>query len=162
MNIFAVDRHPWVAATMLGDRHITKMTLESAQMLCSAFPPGVAPYKAAYANHPCTVWTRQSFENFEWLCHHGIALADEYTHRFGGRVHKSRAVIEWCWHNAGLVTFPEQGLKPFAQAMPDQFKQADSVAAYRHYYRVAKAHLHKWTNSCPPTWVIMGSLAPTT
>ena len=33
MNIFAVHQHPVQAARMLPDRHVTKMILESAQML---------------------------------------------------------------------------------------------------------------------------------
>ena len=35
MNIFYVDQDPVVAAQMMCDKHIIKMILESAQMLCS-------------------------------------------------------------------------------------------------------------------------------
>ena len=36
MNIFYLDRDPVVAAQMMVDKHVIKMILESAQMLCSA------------------------------------------------------------------------------------------------------------------------------
>ena len=36
MNIFYVDRDPVIAAQMMCNKHIPKMILESAQMLCSA------------------------------------------------------------------------------------------------------------------------------
>ena len=35
MNIFYVDQDPVKAAQMMCDKHIIKMILESAQMLCS-------------------------------------------------------------------------------------------------------------------------------
>jgi len=43
VNIFAVDKDPQTAAQQLCDKHVVKMILESAQMLCSAFPSGDAP-----------------------------------------------------------------------------------------------------------------------
>ena len=36
MNIFYVDKDPKTAAKMMCDKHIIKMILESAQMLCTA------------------------------------------------------------------------------------------------------------------------------
>ena len=36
MNIFVLDRNPAVAATMLCDKHVVKMIVETAQMLCTA------------------------------------------------------------------------------------------------------------------------------
>jgi len=36
MNIFYIDRDPVIAAQMSCDKHVVKMILESAQMLCAA------------------------------------------------------------------------------------------------------------------------------
>lgn len=55
MNIFVLDEDPVIAAKNLADKHIVKMTLETAQMLCSAHPSGIAPYKQAHMKHPCTI-----------------------------------------------------------------------------------------------------------
>ena len=37
MNIFVVDRDPIISARQLPDRHVTKMILESCQMLSIVF-----------------------------------------------------------------------------------------------------------------------------
>ena len=36
MNIFMLDRDPRVAANMHCDKHVVKMILETAQLLCTA------------------------------------------------------------------------------------------------------------------------------
>ena len=37
MNIFILNEDPEIAAQELCDKHVVKMILETAQMLCSAF-----------------------------------------------------------------------------------------------------------------------------
>ena len=36
MNIFVLDNDPTTAATMMCDKHIPKMIIEAAQMLCTS------------------------------------------------------------------------------------------------------------------------------
>lgn len=152
MNIFILDRDPNVAAQSVCDKHCGKMVLETAQLLCAAFPQGAAPYRRTHYNHPCGIWTRASRANFGWLVEHGLALADEFEHRYG-KVHKSRGVILWCRENDSALSFDERGLTPFAQAMPEEFKRADPVEAYRGYYRGAKAAIAAWNKGRPaPEW----------
>ena len=74
MNIFVLDKNPIRAAKMACDKHVVKMILESAQMLCSVQPEGTAPYKRSFYNHPCTKWVRESDANYDWLIEHGLAL----------------------------------------------------------------------------------------
>lgn len=134
------------------DRHVVKMTLETAQLLSSAviMNGGKAPYKAAYKGHPCTVWTSKSRENFLWLVAHGKALAEEYTFRYEKR-HKSLDVIEEVEKSAHVV--PSLGLLPFALAMPDKYKNpSDPVSSYRAYYLGEKTGFAKWTKRPPPDW----------
>ena len=52
---------------MACDKHVVKMILESAQMLCSVQPEGTAPYKRSFYNHPCTKWLRTSDANYDWF-----------------------------------------------------------------------------------------------
>ena len=143
MNIFVLDRDPVLAAQMQCDKHVVKMVLETAQLLCSAFPDGAAPYKRTHYNHPCGVWTRASRANFMWLVNHGYGLAVEYCDRYG-KEHKSLDVIRWCHANMMLADLPDVPFQPFALAMPDQYKCADPVEAYRAYYRGAKAEIATW------------------
>jgi hypothetical protein len=148
MNIFVLHNNPVISAKMQHDKHVVKMILESAQMLCSAFKKSDnAPYKKAYYNHPCTKWTRQSFENFFWLIKHAKSLSKEYSKRFG-RVHASDKVISWCWENVSKLKFEQEGRTDFAQAMPVEYKNKDSVQAYIDYYIGEKlGNNPKWTNS---------------
>ena len=148
MNIFVLDKNPHVAAMYACDKHVVKMILESAQMLCSVHPEGTAPYKRGFYNHPCTKWVRASSENYDWLIEHARALCTEYTRRYG-KVHKSEQVIDWC--DANRPELPDVGLTPFAQAMPEDYKNEDAVEAYRTYYRNDKKRFATWKTETP-TW----------
>lgn len=153
MNVFAVDRDPVRAARALCDRHVVKMTLESAQILCSAARTRLgqpAPYRATHAEHPCVVWAAARRANWDWLVRHGLALADEYGRRFG-RVHRSRAVIA---RMARLGPAADgRRRQGFAQVMPERYRGRDPVAAYRRYYAGEKARFATWrAPSRPPRW----------
>ena len=151
MNIFAVHEDPKTSAQQLCDKHVVKMILESAQMLCSAYPNGDAPYKRAFYNHPCTIWARESQENYEWLLNHAYAMCQEYTRRYG-KVHKSIHAIEWCGKNQAKLELPRKGLTKFAQAMPEQYKNDCSIKAYRAYYNGDKARFATWKKRDTPEW----------
>ena len=75
----------------------------------------------SFYNHPCTIWARESQENYEWLLDHAYAMCQEYTRRYG-KVHKSIHAIEWCGKNYHKLSLPRTGLTPFAQAMPEEYK----------------------------------------
>lgn len=152
MNIFVLDSDPIQAARMLCDKHIPKMVLETAQLLCTVYShyDHPTPYKPTHRNHPCAVWTRTSRSNYTWVWLHGCALGDEYTHRYG-KVHKSSAIIE------SLRTPPieliEHDMTPFAQCMPDEYRGPNAVEAYRRYYMGDKSRFAKWERNCAaPYW----------
>ena len=152
MNIFVLDLDPKKAAVQQIDKHVVKMPLETAQMLCTALGRhGLegTPYKQAYKKHPCTIWAGDSRNNFQWLVKHGIALSEEYTRRYGRR-HKSQDVIEWCQRH--MDTVPEGGRTTFAQAMPEQYKDENPVVAYRSYYLGDKARIAAWKANKPEWW----------
>lgn len=153
MNIFVVDRDPIIAARQLCDKHVVKMTLETTQLLCTVswkfdVP---APYKQTHKNHPCTLWAGETVDNWKWLVDHGLELSEEYSRRYG-KVHACKSKLEWCLESGGRPKLG--GLKPFAQAMPDEFRDKDAVEAYRKYYIGAKAAIAKWKFSDAPEWFI--------
>ena len=151
MNIFVLHHNPTIAAQMQCDKHVVKMILETAQMLCTiAHAEGfAAPYRATHRNHPCTLWAGQSKQNWDWLIDHGLGLCKEYTKRYGKR-HQSRKHIEWCKQLP--IPLPDIGLTPFAQAMPAKYKNPCVVTAYRAYYHGEKAGFAKWKTEVPYWW----------
>ena len=151
MNIFILHENPEEAAKALCDKHVVKMILETAQMLCAVHPEGVAPYRRTHYNHPCTKWCRISRENYNWLIKHGYAICKEYRLRYG-RKHKSQDVIEWCDENQSRLSFPETGLTEFAQAMPEEYKSESAVVAYRNFYIGEKKPFASWKHSKKPNW----------
>lgn len=151
MNIFVLDRDPMVAARYHCDKHVPKMVLETAQMLCTArIEHGLdAPYKPAHRNHPCTKWVGQSLGNYMWTWCLGMGLGLEYEKRFG-KTHKSHEVIKRCMKGSAHMGGPD--MTPFAQAMPDEYKTDDAVDAYRAYYAGEKAYFASWERGETPHW----------
>ena len=136
MNIFYLDKDPFKAAELQYNKHVVKMILESAQMLCTAhhvygFPEDV-PYKQAHLNHPSTIWCRQNRHNYMWLYRHMIALGDEYTRRYG----KTHMSITKCKNilRSYPALIPDGEFTQPPQAMPDKYKDKCSVQAYWNYY----------------------------
>lgn len=149
MNIFVLDTDPVLAAQYQCDVHVVKLLLETGQILCTAIilHGGQAPYRPTHIHHPCTKWAAASKANFNWLRTHGLALAAEYTFRYG-KIHKTQAIIE----RASDAVLPDGSLTGFAQAMPEQYRREDPVAAYRAYYRGEKANMARWTKRATPYW----------
>ena len=152
MNIFKLDESPVISAKYACDKHVVKMILESAQMLCSVQPEGTAPYKRSFYNHPCTKWVRESARNYEWLLLHAYALCEEYTSRYG-KVHKTESVIEWCDNNRPELPNIEMTEQP--TCMPDYCKTESVVDSYRKYYINEKAKFAKWKDGNIPSWFMV-------
>ena len=154
MNIFVLDEDPQQAAKYHCDKHM-KLLLEAAQLLCIAHKQtgsNNAPYKGqGFKNHPCSVWTRESIENYRWLVKLGLFLCKEYTYRYG-KIHKSQSVIEWAKNNE--PNLPNIPRTPFVQAMPDDVKNENTVEAYRAYYCKYKSSFAKWKKREIPCWYI--------
>ena len=159
------------------DRHVVKMILETAQLLSTAHRMldgrmtlgktktgrnakrfilddgrDSIVYQATHMNHPSAVWTRTSVENYLWLVEHFYALNDEYSHRYGGKVHK-------CFGLAYCLQSPPQNLRDYDMtempcAMDKQYIVSDDpITNYRNYYREGKKNLHSYTRRDPPPWL---------
>ena len=153
MNIFVTDPDPYKSAICLPDKHIVKMPLECCQMLSivasdkwgrgyGTLPKADGtPYsteKGSFRKHPCTVWTGEFVLNWRWLIRHGLALCEEYSHRYQ-RIHK-------CLHTLTVANqiFPfadpagrsGKETTPFVRAMPNEYKldtSIDTFTAYKMY-----------------------------
>jgi hypothetical protein len=142
MNIFFLDWNPKKAAEYHCDKHVVKMILECAQLLYCAHwilsPCGVPEfaYKKTHVNHPCSIWVRESVENYEWLCNLAMALCEEFTFRYG-KTHKTQKHIEWLIRNPPF-DIPAIHQTPIRLAMPDEYKNEDPIESYRRFYRESK------------------------
>lgn len=153
MNIFILDHEVSKCAQYHGDKHVVKMVLETAQILCSAYhllTNKDAPYRLTHKSHPCVVWATSCSENYDYLVELGLALAKEYMYRYG-KTHKSEAVIKWCLENKPKG-MPLKGSLDFISVVPAHCKSENVVEAYRNYYRIEKSHIAIWTRRPTPYW----------
>ena len=163
MNIFILDNEIEKCARAHVDKHICKMVLESAQLLCTAvnYYAGeqVTPYKSSHVNHPCAIWVRESLHNFRYLVDLMDALNKEYLFRYNKEInHKSfDALINADIDSLGMLYYPPCPgyITPLAICIPEEYKvDGDAVQSYRNYYNGAKSDLHKWTNRDKPEWIL--------
>src|SRR6056300_1600836 len=186
MNIFYVDKDPVKAAKMLLDKHVVKMILESAQMLCTAkrvldgteymaktkngrnikrwrldnSNEEAIIYKAGWLNHPSTQWVLQSAYNYIWLYKHMLALNEEYKLRWQkDDDHVSITKLsELLKHPPKNAPMNVVGTDA-TPAMPEHCKiPNDVVGSYRKYYILEKKRFAKWEkpNAVMPDWFKQG------
>jgi len=156
MNIFFLDMDVKKCAEYHCDKHVVKMILETAQLLCGVHHmtdqvTDHVPYKLSHKNHPCSIWVRESLSNYLYLCELGLALGEEYTYRYG-KTHKSIEVIQWCLSNRPNIK--DIGFTTPPLAMPDEYKVDSVVESYRNYYKGAKSEIVSWKNREIPDWFL--------
>lgn len=149
MNIFVTTSDPVKAASYLDDMRVNKMITESLQMLATAMirhgavdadlprnKAGTA-YKPSHQKHPCTIWTGDSGENFEWLYLHTVALCNEWHARTGKRQigDANLSIVSQFLYN-----MPWTGQTPFVNCTTNFKHIADIHEAYRLQLEL------KWNN----------------
>ena len=151
MNIFYLSTDPEKAAKYMYNKHVVKMILESAQLLCTAHiisdgENANVPYKVTHKNHPSAIWARESVANYQWLYNHMMALGEEYTRRYGKKhltILKCSGVLSKAPANVTKSEFTEM-----PQCMPDQYKvPGNSVEAYWNYYEAEKVNVKNTNES---------------
>lgn len=167
MNIFYTNHQPLVAAQDLPDAHITKMPVESVQMLVSAMnrhdvehnvlTKRGTVHRGGYKNHPCTVWAGDTRSNFSWLLSHGLGLCEEFVHRYGHPHFAETQLAEILKHTylipEGLLTTPHL-------AMDDVCKVDNNpVESYRNcifHKTILKPDSFKWVKDPGrlPQWLM--------
>ena len=172
MNIFILNECPELAARDYCNKHLPKMIVECLQMLGSsvirhgATPDMMpltkkgTPLRGGYHNHPCTLFTSKTKDNYNWVVRHALELCKEYTDKYN-KIHFCEAGIRHLSNMANLI--PEGDLTHFALAMPDEYRPepvdgeivyhtyaAQAVDAYRRYYH--SKEFARWDDRNVPTW----------
>ena len=182
MNLFYLDEDIDKNAEYHMDTHVVKMPTEAAQMLTTAIwvdkhlgyvpralnveerallnslkakEPSIEErtftrFLPTHVNHPCSIWVRSSLDNYEWTFNYVDALNSEWAFRWRHN------------HNHGsydaTIALPEPislkriGLTPYVQAVPDEYKDENPIAAYRLYYMCEKAGWAVWKRRFKPPW----------
>jgi len=170
MNIFYIHKDPEIAAQAMTDKHVVKMILESAQLLCTAHrildghevivksknghnlkkwehdndSYNDILYRSTHINHPSAIWVRESSANYNWLYEHFIALGAEYQRRYG-RTHKSIDSLRF------ILASPPRNIKhkeqtPMRVAITNQqWHKSTPIESYRTYYIKEKLKTEKDT-----------------
>jgi hypothetical protein len=110
-------------------------------------------YSISHVNHPCTIWTRHSKENFEWLLECTDELCLEFSRRWNGSYHSVSRIVDWMKQNPPRL--PSLGLTEFAQAMPACFRSDDPINSYRRYYGMKTSYMNvtwKKLDNHPQWW----------
>lgn len=158
MNIFVMDSNPKLCAQWLCDLRLNKMILETAQLLSTAahYYGAKTTYKPTHKNHPCSVWARTNYQNYNWLlCLFGN-LTKEYYYRFNKEHLCCTKLFNELVHYASLL--PDGKRTPFVNC--SLYKDLSIFDAYR------KTMIHKWNNDKrtpkwtkhnPPDWYVKES-----
>ena len=169
MNLFILDENPQKAARYHVDRHVVKMPTETAQMISFIYhdtefwddkiPDFMMGFSKTHYKHPCSIWMRESLENFLYACQLGMELYKEYQFRYNQpeKHLRARQIFEFALQTPPKL--PKLGLTPFAQAMDEQFiRFFCPIQNYREYYREGKKHLHTWKNRDTPPFLSVNNV----
>ena len=165
---------PSEIADMYCDQHVVKIILEICQMLYTSWyfsdeyhivterapynKSGKARgYRPAHKGHPMTMWVASSRENYLFTVEISLALAKEYTGRYG-KIHSCEAHAIWLRENTpsrfevrkspnayyATEDIPA-GLTPIPECMPEEYKVPSIVKAYQMYYMMDKMKFARFT-----------------
>ena len=161
MNRFIIGHVPQEIVQSMCDKHVVKMPLEEAQMLCTVlrkadpeFADAHGLYKMAHKNHPCTLWAGETRSNYMYAFMLWQYMCLEYTYRYG-KHHATERFVEAFREGAklvpeGLMTRHPECFGEHTDLKSDEFWPVDS---YRKFYNT-KQHRFKmtWTNRDVPYW----------
>lgn len=176
MNIFYLDQDPYVAARWHGDKHVSKMIIETAQMLSTAhhvlskeYDANGKPfshkanklglYKPTHINHPCSKWIRENSANYDWAWKLFEGLCSEFYIR-RAKIHATERLLDTLKIKPD-ITYALKYTTP-ALAMPDEFKTDNPVESYRRYYKykfLKGIVTYEWSEQRKaPAWLKKGEI----
>lgn len=159
LNLYILDDDPTAAAKSLCDRHVARMPLELAQIICTiANQQNInAPYTVDLGHPPCILWAREAESNWQWLLSYADSACKEYTARYH-RVHPSQEVVEWAQKiDIGLPPGP---ITPPPLTVPAKYQGTSTVWSYRSFYARELVTAEAWKKGAHPRWY--GRLVPGT
>jgi hypothetical protein len=176
MNIFVTDDDPIQSARELCDKHVrSKMQIEGAIMLAHAFPQEVLDHPSTprtstgkprrrgkgYFKHQCSIWARETKDNFTWLAEHTLEMFTERMFRWpDSNEHFTKTFIQWCLDNVHNTIMSKEGLTEYAVAinadcdcrkLNKDFNNLPVIEQYRQYI-IHDKPFALWTKRNIPAW----------
>ena len=163
MNRFLINYSPELCARDLCDKHVVKMPLEEAQMLCTTvrlYAPEYAEeaglYRAVHQKHPCTIWAGQSRANYLYSLDMFREMCREYTHRYG-KVHASWRLYDALVDAAQYV--PDGNITPHPECFSEHTDLKSGrpwpIQSYRKFYMTKQKRFKMvWTKRDMPEWFV--------
>ena len=146
MNIFAIEDTPsgeidWHQSALSHDNfRVNKMIIESCQMLSTnaQLMGEQVRYRAAFQNHPSTIWARESSDNFRNLVSLAQSLRNEFCRRYNRDRHGCDDVIAQMQRLIDdprfVSRFPQHTPTELPLCMPDEYKCGSVVESYRNFF----------------------------
>lgn len=111
-----------------------------------------AAYQVSHQNHPCTIWIRESLDNYLYAKELVYALNEEAmwrSERDPNDLYSAYVTVR----DLPVPNIPSIGRTPMRCAMPEFYMLGDAVLNYRLYYRGSKHHLANWgRRETAPSW----------
>ena len=161
MNRFLINYTPDLIAADLCDKHVVKMPLEEAQMLCTVvrkynneYADEHELYRAVHQKHPCTIWAGMTSSNYRYALAMFNAMCTEYRYRYG-RTHASHRLYdalkdaEKYVPDGYITSHPEC----FSEHTHLKCHQNWPIVGYRKFYKTKKDRFKMvWTKRPVPYW----------
>ncbi|MCW8982480.1 MAG: hypothetical protein OQK13_00385 [Gammaproteobacteria bacterium] len=152
MNVFYLSSDPVLSARYHCDKHVVKMILEYAQLMCTAHhltgSGHAGMYRVTHQNHPSAVWVRKSVSHYMYVFRMWEQLLDEFSIRYG-KQHKTGTLYD---DLSAAPSLPMTEFQAPPQCMPEEYKRDDAVTAYRVYYKHGKADILQYKHN-RPSWL---------
>lgn len=161
MNRFLISYTPDLIAKELCDKHVVKMPLEEAQMLCTVvrkynneYADKHGLYRAVHQKHPCTIWAGMTSSNYRYALAMFDAMCKEYTYRYGKthasyRLYDALKDAEKYVPDGYVTSHPEC----FSEHTHLKCHQNWPIVGYRKFYKTKKDRFKMvWTKRDVPYW----------
>lgn len=172
MNIFTTSDCPIQAAHWLCNKHVTKMGLESCQLLANCFTKEQLSHPDCPRNkrgeirghfnpkHPSCIFTTYSKANMRWVIDHAQAIFQEHYERYPLKRHFAHDFLDWVIQNINISSVPDGPLTEFTVAIREDkncrkvpgFNSLPVIEQYRLYIIYDKPFA-VWPNGKCPYWM---------
>lgn len=157
VNLFYLDENPYKCAEYYCNKHVIKIPIEIAMMLCFIHHEEntKAPYKKSKAVKSVEPfkWIKESIENYRYSVNLALALIEEYFYRYDKKEHKTYVVLKWLKENEpNLPLVKKTKFRMTHHKEMYHLLDTDEVTKSRIMYVELKCSNDSWKKRDKPKW----------